>query len=139
MKSDQISIMSSSDREPSLYDQLGGDRKMSLFVDYFLDGVMSDSELACYHAKFQDSYEMELLKFKLVQFFKFKLDGQAHYIGKDMYEVHKTLGITDKLFDKACVVFTQQLRRLKPKMPVFREFIKRISDLRPCIVIPLPK
>ena len=81
---------------------------------------------------------MELLKFKLVQFFKFKLDGQAHYIGKDMYEVHKTLGITDYLFDKACVVFQQQLRRVKPKMPVFREFIKRISDLRPVIVIPLP-
>mmetsp|Transcript_43307 Transcript_43307/g.57322 ORF Transcript_43307/g.57322 Transcript_43307/m.57322 type:complete len:84 (+) Transcript_43307:1382-1633(+) len=33
----------------SLYDQFGGDSKMTLFVEDFMEGIMGDSELACYH------------------------------------------------------------------------------------------
>lgn len=40
------------DKNASLYDQLGGDSQMKLFIDYFLDGIMADQELACYHEKF---------------------------------------------------------------------------------------
>lgn len=110
---------------------------MSIFIDYFLDGIMADQELACYHEKFKIPDEMEMLKFKLLQFFKWLLDGIPHYIGRTMYDVHKNLGITDEVFDKAAAVFASQLRRLRPKMKVFREFVKRVSDLRPQIVIPL--
>lgn len=39
---------------------------MTLFIDYFLDGIMADDELACYHEKFKVPEEMELLKFKLL-------------------------------------------------------------------------
>ena len=53
-----------------------------------------------------------------------------------MYEAHKDLGITDEIFDQASTVFATQLRRIKPKMKVFREFVKRVGDLRPVIVIP---
>lgn len=38
---------------------------MSLFIDYFLDGVMEDNELACYHEKFKVPECMDELKFKL--------------------------------------------------------------------------
>lgn len=79
---------------------------------------------------------MEILKEKLVQFFKFKLDGCRFYIGKPMPEVHKNLGITDAVFDKACVVFTTALKKLKPKLKVMREFVKRIGALRPDICFP---
>jgi hypothetical protein len=27
---------------------------MTQFIDYFLDGIMGDEQLACYHKKFQD-------------------------------------------------------------------------------------
>jgi hypothetical protein len=30
----------------------GGDAKMNLFVEDFMEGIMGDSELACYHEKF---------------------------------------------------------------------------------------
>ena len=43
---------------------------MSLFVEDFMEGIMGDNELACYHDKFRDPIEMEILKEKLVQFFK---------------------------------------------------------------------
>lgn len=81
---------------------------------------------------------MEVLKYKLQMFFKWKLDGAPFYIGKTMYEAHKTLGITDEVFDRASGIFATALRRIKPKMKVFREFVKRVGDLRPEIVIPLP-
>ena len=45
---------------------------------------------------------MELLKEKLVQFFKWQMDGQKFYIGKGMVEEHKNLGITNEAFDMAC-------------------------------------
>ena len=61
--------------QESLFEQFGGDAKMRLFVEDFMEGIMGDPELSCYHEKFQDSIEMEILKEKLVQFFKFKLDG----------------------------------------------------------------
>lgn len=111
---------------------------MKLFIDFFLDGIMEDAELACYHEKFRDPNEMEILKYKLLMFFKWKLDGAPFYIGKTMYEAHKNLGITDEIFDRASTIFATQLRRIKPKMKVFREFVKRVGDLRPEIVIPLP-
>lgn len=126
------------DENASLYDQLGGDPKMKLFIDYFLDGIMADQELACYHQKFKDPHQMEILKFKLLNFFKWKLDGAPFYIGTPMYEAHKNLGITDEVFDAASAVFTSQLRRIKPKMKVFREFVQRVGSMRHEIVIPLP-
>lgn len=113
---------------------------MKLFIDYFLDGIMADQELSCYHEKFRDPHEMDILKYKLLQFFKWKLDGAPFYIGKSMYDAHKDLGITDEIFDKAASVFTTQLRRIKPmKMPVFREFVQRVGAMRNEIVIPLPE
>ena len=36
----------------SLYEQFGGDAKMNMFVEDFMEGIMGDADLACYHAKF---------------------------------------------------------------------------------------
>lgn len=33
----------------SLYEQFGGDARMRIFVEEFMEGIMGDSELACYH------------------------------------------------------------------------------------------
>ena len=94
----------------SLYEQFGGDIKMSLFIEDFMECIMGDSQLACYHQKFQDPEEMEILKEKLCQFFKFQLDGSRFYIGKPMADVHRNLGISDEIFDRCCEVFTACLK-----------------------------
>jgi len=39
---------------------------MKLFIDFFLEGIMADAELACYHEKFRNPDEMEILKYKLL-------------------------------------------------------------------------
>lgn len=112
---------------------------MNLFIDYFLDGVMEDCDLACYHEKFKEPDHMDELKFKLHALFKYTLDGSQYYIGKDLYTAHENLGISDEVFDRTAAVFSTQLRRIKPKMKVFREFVKRVGAMRPQIVIPLPE
>lgn len=109
---------------------------MAIFVEDFMEGIMGDTELACYHEQFKDPEQMEILKEKLCQFFKFQLDGSRFYIGKPMADVHRNLGISDEIFDKACEVFTVSLKKLKPKYKVFKEFIKRISNLRSEICFP---
>ncbi len=79
---------------------------------------------------------MEILQEKLCQFFKFKLDGSRFYIGKPMPEVHKNLGITDEVFDNACQIFTNSVKKMKPKLKVMREFVKRIGGIRNEICFP---
>ena len=79
---------------------------------------------------------MELLKEKLLQFFRWQMDGQKYYIGRSMTEVHRDLGITDEVFDKACQVFTASVKKVKPKLKIMREFVKRIGGLRNEIVHP---
>lgn len=64
------------------------------------------------------------------------MDGQKFYIGRPMAEVHKNLGITDEVFDKACKVFTDAVRKQKIKLKVFLAFNKRIGGLRSQIVFP---
>lgn len=102
---------------------------MGIFVEDFMEGIMGDKELACYHDKFQDPYQMELLKEKLVQFFRFKLDGSKFYIGKSMPDVHRTLGITDEVFQSACEVFEHSLSKVSEKTAINKEFASRISGI----------
>ncbi len=109
---------------------------MSIFVENFMEGIMGDSELACYHAKFQDPYEMELLKEKLCQYFRFLLKGSKFYIGKPMPEVHKDLGITNEVFDSAAQVLTRTLKAMKPKPKVFRAFFNSVNGIRDQICFP---
>ena len=79
---------------------------------------------------------MEMLKTKLVAFFKWKLDGARFYIGRSMTEVHKNLGISDEIFDSACQVFITSLKKFNPTQDVFDTFVGRISGLRHEICFP---
>ena len=104
-----------------------------------MDGFMGDADLAEPHSKFKDPYEMSLLKEKIYQFFKFKFDGSKRYIGEPMEDVHRNMGISDKLFDIAAGKMLTALKKSKPKMPVMREVIKRINGLKPSICFPPPQ
>lgn len=53
-----------------------------------------------------------------------------------MPEVHKNLGITDEVFDNACQIFTNSVKKMKPKLKVMREFVKRIGGIRNEICFP---
>jgi len=51
--------------EKSLFEKMGGMKKMAMFVEDFMEGIMGDPGLACHHKQFQDPVAMEILKEKL--------------------------------------------------------------------------
>lgn len=40
--SDNSGFAGNTDESNTLYDQLGGDKNMKIFIDFFLDGIMED-------------------------------------------------------------------------------------------------
>ena len=109
---------------------------MQLFVEDFMEGIMADAELSCHHVQFQDPDQMEMLKEKLCSYFKYKLDGSRFYIGRSMPDVHRTLGITDEMFDSSCQIFLTSLKKFKPRAKVLQTFVKRIGSIRNEICFP---
>ena len=46
-----------------------------------------------------------------------------------MPEVHKDLGITNEVFDKACDIFTASAKKFRTNIKVLRQFTRRIRAL----------
>lgn len=67
---------------------------------------------------------MDMLKEKMFQFFKYRLGGSKRYIGQSIAEVHSNMNISNALFDTACEKIIKSVKKLKPKLPVLREFSK---------------
>ena len=111
---------------------------MTLFVEYFMEGMMHDGEIDLWYQRFKDTEQNEIMKEKLAQYFKWKLDGSRFYIGRSMVEVHSNLGISDETFDKMLGILTVSLKKMKPNIniKILREFVKRIAAIRPQICFP---
>ena len=117
--------------EPTLFEKFGGDAKVKLFVDEVLTGFIADPGLAGPHAKIMaDTEQFELLKYKMFEYFKFITDGTKRYIGKPIDEVHRHMGISETLFDKSKDKILAAMKKMRPRAPVLREFMKRIEELR---------
>ena len=120
-------------KEPSLYEQFGGSENMAAFVDEWMGNVL---------VMVEDPDQKDMLREKMFQFFKFKLDGSKRYLGRDLAEVHRYMGITDAHFDDACAKMLDSLKKVrikattKFKPAIIREFHKRISALRDQICFP---
>ena len=84
-----------------------------------------------------DTDLVNLHKERMYQYFKFLFNGSKHYIGTPLEVIHKDLGISDELFDKAVGIIITFVKKMKPKLQVMREVIKRINDVRPKVVIPI--
>ena len=120
----------------TLFDQFGGEHKLRVFISDVVDEFMGDSNLP--HQ--QIFINLDLVNFhkeKMYHYLKFLFDGSKHYIGTPLEVVHKDMGITDELFDRAVGDIMKVLKKTKPKLQVMREVIKRINDIRPKVVIPI--
>jgi len=85
-----------------------------------------------------DAQAQSLFKAKLFNFFKWVMGGEKFYIGRPLKEIHWGLRISDELFDKTTTQIIQAARSTRPKLKIFRQFSKIVSDLRPIIVSPIP-
>lgn len=57
---------------------------------------------------------------------KYLFGGQKHYIGRELVDVHKNLGITDEKFDEGCQYFIKSLQKIRPKPKVFRAMAQKV-------------
>lgn len=104
---------------------------MTLFIDEILTAFMADPDLAGPHAKIAaDIEQFALLKYKMFEYFKYITNGQKNYIGRPIDEVHRHMGISETLFDKSKDKILAAMKKMRPRAPVLREFMKRIEELR---------
>lgn len=109
---------------------------MREFVNDVMEAFMSDPDLP-HRDIFVQSEKISLHKEKMYQYFKFKFDGSKRYIGTPIEEVHKNMGITHELFDKAATKMLASLKKMNPKLQLMREVIKRINDIKSLICFPV--
>ena len=64
------------------------------------------------------------------------MDGSDEYHDRNLKEVHKNFGISNELFDKASEKIMRAFKKQRPKLPVLKEFIKRVNALREEICSP---
>ena len=92
---------------------------------------MADPDLSGPHAKIaEDNEQFEFLKHKMFEYFKFLTDGSKRYIGRSIEDVHLHMGISEELFDKSKDKILMSMKKMRPRAPVLREFMKRIEALR---------
>lgn len=97
---------------------------MATLVDLILTGFTEDALLATKTTKQFNQKESGLLKAKLIAFFQFKMGGAKRYIGKPLGEVHQHMGITDALFEKACLMMVAKMKLIDglDKAEILEEF-----------------
>ena len=118
--------------EPSLYEKFGDDQKWTLFVDEIVNQFMEHPDLKGPHKRvFQDSEQIELFKYKMLQYFKFLAGGSKRYLGKSLEDVHRHMGISEALFDKSKDIILAAMKKMRPRpVSVLIDFMKRIEGLR---------
>lgn len=79
---------------PSLYQRLGGEPAVTAVVGQFTENVVADQRINCQFAKTDPNRFKRLL----VQHLCLVTGGGCGYTGKDMYTVHKGMGITSADF-----------------------------------------
>ena len=93
---------------------------------------MTHPDLKGPHAKIaQESEQLELFKYKMLQYLKFLSGGSKRYLGKSIEEVHRHMGISEALFDKSKDIILSAMKKMRPRpVSVLIDFMKRIEGLR---------
>ena len=60
--------------------------------------------------------------------------GQKYFIGKNVAEAHKGLGISNADFDKALINLTISLVEMRPKPELLNEILQKVESMRSIIV-----
>ena len=79
-----------SDKQPTLFERLGGEQAIVKLIDDFYDRVLADPELG----PFFKNASMDKLRRMQREFFSAALDGPITYTGKPLSHVHYGRGIT---------------------------------------------
>ncbi len=84
--------------EPTLYERMGGDEKVTQMLHAFYEKVLTDSELAPFFAQ----TDIQKLVKMQHEFFSIALGGPVEYPSRRLIAAHHGRGISRKHFTKFC-------------------------------------
>lgn len=85
------------DHDDSLYERMGGGRRVSEVVEEFYRNMLDDPLLAHYF----DGLDVQRVKAHQYAFLTVSSGGPRHYVGRPLARAHSGLGITPEHFDRA--------------------------------------
>lgn len=106
---------------PSIYEQLGGRKKIEQIVCDFYQTILNDDALNVFYL--ENVSDIAVLHHSVADFFSMIFGGPNTYKGRDMYTSHKHMPITNKDYDGVWEHMTMSFR----KHGVSEQLIKEIK------------
>ena len=114
----------------SIYDQIGGQRAVSLLVEKFYQRVLADQDLL----PFFEKASLPRLKKQQIVFLSQALGGPAEYCGRTMKQAHAKLKIEQQHFDLAAKHLVATLEELSVAQELIDQIVGAVAALAPDII-----
>ncbi|GAB3685313.1 hypothetical protein GCM10028792_37680 [Salinisphaera aquimarina] len=114
--------------EQTLYERLGGAYAIAGAVDYLIDRLHTNATLNNANDKVREFHSDQYkagYKFMVTAWSIEKTGGPACYPGRDMFEAHKDLGLSDYEFD----VTAHEIRNTLYQLGVPRQEVNEFMDI----------
>lgn len=123
--------------EQSLYERLGGAYAIAGAADYLVDRLHTNATLNNANDKVKDFHDHQFkagYKFMVTAWSIEKTGGPKCYIGRDMFEAHKNLGLSEYEFDVTAHEIRNTLYQLGVPQQEVGEFMDIIESYRGQVV-----
>lgn len=121
--------------KPTVFDKLGGKAAVKAAVDIFYNKVVADERVNSY---FKD-VDMAKQRAKQMQFMTYAFGGPEAYKGKDLWEAHKHMGLSEMHFNAICENFVETLKELNVPQDIIDEAAGVVLTTKPMILGPAAK
>ncbi len=132
-----VAQSSAEQKQPSLYDRLGGLAPISVVVNDFIDALVPDAVLNANPAvdAARKSVTGPYLKYHVTALVCQATGGPCPYHGREMQESHVHLNITEQEWNRMVVLFKEVLARHKVPVRETQEFLEIVGSTKADIVV----
>jgi|SRR5665213_1867137 len=129
------SALSAADREPSLYERLGGKPAIQAVASDLVDRILLDQRVNKWFAHAAATPEnASAYKAKLADFLCQNTGGPCQYTGRDMVTAHKGRGVTSDAFNAVVQDLTAALDKFKVPQKEKTDLLGIVATLKSSIV-----
>ncbi|MDO6720733.1 group 1 truncated hemoglobin [Psychrosphaera sp. 1_MG-2023] len=110
----------------TLYQQLGGDKKIELIVDNFIEEIQFNKKIFQY---FTES-DVDRFREKLIEHICVIADGNCQYTGDTMQQVHEGMNITETDFNTTVDLLISAMTKADVPHRIQNQLLQRLAKLR---------
>ncbi|MBU2880847.1 group 1 truncated hemoglobin [Psychrosphaera sp. B3R10] len=110
----------------TLYQQLGGDKKVELIVDNFIEEIQFNKKIFQY---FTES-DVDRFREKLIEHICVIADGNCQYTGDTMQQVHEGMNITETDFNTTVDLLISAMTKADVPHRIQNQLLQRLAKLR---------